>query len=158
MEKCSFCVQRINLGKLVAKREGRELAKDEVKTACQVACPADAIVFGDRNNPESEIAKLFTNEREYALMTDDEKAMMKPFMDVVNASMTESEKDNVKRAYALLEEINVKPSVKYLTKVRNRADKAIDNELENEMALDKPHGEEHSGKSHGEEHNAPAHH
>jgi molybdopterin-containing oxidoreductase family iron-sulfur binding subunit len=158
MEKCSFCVQRINLGKLVAKREGRELAKDEVKTACQVACPADAIVFGDRNNPESEIAKLFTNEREYALMTDDEKAMMKPFMDVVNASMTETEKDNVKRAYALLEEINVKPSVKYLTKVRNRADKAIDNELANEMALDKPHGEEHSGKSHGEEHNAPAHH
>lgn len=147
MEKCSFCVQRINSGKLVAKREGRYLNTDEIKTACQVACPADAIIFGDRNDPESEIAKLFANEREYALMTDDEKEKMKPFMDVVNSKMTDLEKDNAKRSYALLEEINVKPSVKYLTKVRNRMDKAIDNELDGEMKLD-VHHEEHSAKKH----------
>jgi molybdopterin-containing oxidoreductase family iron-sulfur binding subunit len=161
MEKCSFCVQRINLGKLAAKREGREVKDGDVKTACQVACPSNAIVFGDRNDPNSEIAKLFHNEREYKLMTHDEKERMKPYMDTVLAGMSELEKDNAKRGYALLEEINVKPSVKYFTKVRNRSDKAIDLELTGEKNLDKAHeGGEHESKAHGnEEHQAEgAHH
>ena len=53
IEKCSFCVQRIQEGKLTAKREGRGLRDAEVKTACQTACPTGAIVFGDRNNRSS---------------------------------------------------------------------------------------------------------
>lgn len=161
MEKCSFCVQRINLGKLAAKREGRDLKDGDVKTACQVACPANAIVFGDRNDPNSEIAKLFHNEREYKLMTDDEKERMKPYMETVMASMSETEKDNAKRGYALLEEINVKPSVKYFTKVRNRSDKAIDLELAGEKDLDKGHeGGGHEQEGHGKEehHTEGAHH
>jgi molybdopterin-containing oxidoreductase family iron-sulfur binding subunit len=57
MEKCSFCVQRLQEGKLKAKRENRVLTDDDVKTACQEACPADAIVFGNVNNSESEISR-----------------------------------------------------------------------------------------------------
>jgi molybdopterin-containing oxidoreductase family iron-sulfur binding subunit len=58
MEKCSFCVQRIQNGKLTAKRERRGLNDGEVVTACQASCTTGAIVFGDINNPESKIAKL----------------------------------------------------------------------------------------------------
>jgi Fe-S-cluster-containing dehydrogenase component len=50
IEKCSFCVQRIQEGKLTAKREQRKLKDQDVKTACQTACPTGAIVFGDRND------------------------------------------------------------------------------------------------------------
>lgn len=57
IEKCSFCVQRLQEGKLKAKKEGRVLADSDVKTACQQACAADAIVFGNANNAESEISK-----------------------------------------------------------------------------------------------------
>jgi molybdopterin-containing oxidoreductase family iron-sulfur binding subunit len=57
IEKCSFCVQRIQEGKLTAKREGRQLRDADVKSACQTACPTGAISFGDRNNPESDISK-----------------------------------------------------------------------------------------------------
>jgi molybdopterin-containing oxidoreductase family iron-sulfur binding subunit len=57
MEKCTFCVQRIETGKSEAKMAGRR-AGEEIRTACQEACPADAIVFGDVNNPESKVAKL----------------------------------------------------------------------------------------------------
>jgi Fe-S-cluster-containing dehydrogenase component len=52
MEKCSFCVQRIQLGKLNAKKEKRPMADGEVVTACQAACSTGAIVFGDMNNPK----------------------------------------------------------------------------------------------------------
>ena len=58
MEKCSFCVQRIQLGKLTAKKERRPLKDGEVVTACQASCSTGAIVFGDINNPESKISKL----------------------------------------------------------------------------------------------------
>jgi MoCo/4Fe-4S cofactor protein with predicted Tat translocation signal len=58
IEKCSFCVQRLQEGKLKAKKENRPLADGDVKTACQQACAADAIVFGNANNPESEISKV----------------------------------------------------------------------------------------------------
>ncbi len=55
MEKCSFCVQRIQEGKLTAKRESRQLREGDIKTACQTACPTEAIVFGDKNNPASKL-------------------------------------------------------------------------------------------------------
>ncbi|NML19865.1 TAT-variant-translocated molybdopterin oxidoreductase [Pseudoflavitalea sp. G-6-1-2] len=58
IEKCSFCVQRLQEGKLKAKKAGRPLEDGDIKTACQQACAADAIVFGNANNPESEISKV----------------------------------------------------------------------------------------------------
>lgn len=58
MEKCSFCVQRINQARIDAEREGRRIAEGEVVTACQQACPTQAIVFGDLNNPQARIVAL----------------------------------------------------------------------------------------------------
>lgn len=58
IEKCSFCVQRIQEGKLKAKSEGRRLKDGDVKSACQTACPTGAIVFGDMNDKDSELNKL----------------------------------------------------------------------------------------------------
>ena len=65
MEKCSFCVQRIQEAKAEAKREGRELADGDVQPACVQSCPANALVFGDRNDPESAIAKQRADPRHY---------------------------------------------------------------------------------------------
>ena len=89
MEKCSFCVQRIQLAKIEAKRDGRTLRDGEIKPACAQSCPAQAIVFGDMNDPQSEISK----------------------------------KMNDPRSYRVLEEIGVRPSVSYLTLVKNRSEK-----------------------------------
>ncbi|KAB2840402.1 4Fe-4S dicluster domain-containing protein, partial [bacterium] len=86
MEKCSMCIQRIQEGKLQAKNEGRALKDGEIQMACQQSCPGKAIVFGDLNDPNSEISKLLKDER----------------------------------YYAVLEELNVRPAVGYLTKVRNK--------------------------------------
>jgi molybdopterin-containing oxidoreductase family iron-sulfur binding subunit len=58
MEKCSFCVQRLQDAKLQAKKEGRNVKDTEVRTACQQACASDCIVFGNVNDPESAISKL----------------------------------------------------------------------------------------------------
>jgi Fe-S-cluster-containing dehydrogenase component len=85
MEKCTFCVQSIQASKLQAKKESRNIKDGEVKTACQKACPSNAIVFGDVNDESSEIYKLVNSDR----------------------------------AYGLIEEIQVLPSVQYLVKVRN---------------------------------------
>ena len=70
MEKCSFCVQKIQEGKLRAKREKRAVVDGEVKTACQRACPANAIVFGDLNDEQSEISKLYRNERGFHVLEE----------------------------------------------------------------------------------------
>jgi molybdopterin-containing oxidoreductase family iron-sulfur binding subunit len=56
IEKCSFCVQRLQEGKLKAKKADRPLEDADIKTACQQACAADAIVFGNANNPNSEVS------------------------------------------------------------------------------------------------------
>ncbi len=85
MEKCTFCVQRILEAKLEAKRQGRPLADGEIQPACQQSCPARAIVFGDTNDPNSEVARRMKDPR----------------------------------AYRVLEELNVRPSVTYLRLVRN---------------------------------------
>jgi len=86
IEKCSFCVQRIQEGKLTAKMERRKLTDLDVKTACQTACPTGAITFGDMNNKKAEVTKK------------------------MNSPMT----------YAVLEEVNVRPSVMYSMKVLNK--------------------------------------
>ena len=87
MEKCTFCVQRIQEAKAdVARTGGKALARDAVQTACMQVCPVDAIVFGDGNDPGSRVAK--------------------------NARSP--------RAYRALEELNVRPSVSYLRRVRDR--------------------------------------
>lgn len=70
MEKCSFCVQRIQEGKLNAKRAGADKNEVKVETACQRACPANAIVFGDLHNPNSEISKLYKNERGFSVLEE----------------------------------------------------------------------------------------
>ncbi len=89
IEKCSFCVQRIQEGKLTAKKERRRPLPDEIQSACAQACPTNAIIFGDMNNPESTISKVLETE------------------------MNE-------RAFHVLEEINVRPQISYLTKIRNK--------------------------------------
>lgn len=71
MEKCTFCVQRIKESKAKAKLNGEAIKDGDVKTACQVVCPSDAIVFGDLNDDNSEVAKLFKkDERAYAVLEE----------------------------------------------------------------------------------------
>jgi molybdopterin-containing oxidoreductase family iron-sulfur binding subunit len=108
MEKCSFCAQRIQTGKLNAKKEKRPVKDGEVVTACMAACSTGAILFGDMNDSESRISKLLQ-------ITKDEK---RPY--------GIDKKIGNPRAYRVLEEIGVKPNIFYLTKIRNK-----DNEKEN---------------------------
>ncbi len=68
MEKCTFCVQRINVAKIEVKNEGRELEDGDVVVACQQACPTDAIAFGNINDPNSEVSKIKAQNRDYALL------------------------------------------------------------------------------------------
>ena len=70
MEKCTYCVQRISGARIATKEKGTRIDDASLKTACQAACPANAIVFGDLNNPESQVAKLKKNERNYAMLGD----------------------------------------------------------------------------------------
>lgn len=71
MEKCTFCVQRIKEGKNIAKTENRPLKDGDIKVACEVACPTQAITFGDLNDDKSKVAKIFKEEkRSYALLEE----------------------------------------------------------------------------------------
>lgn len=70
MEKCSMCIQRIQAGKLKAKIEKRPLKDGDVKVACQQTCPTNAIVFGNVNDPESEVAKALKSERTYYVLEE----------------------------------------------------------------------------------------
>jgi MoCo/4Fe-4S cofactor protein with predicted Tat translocation signal len=70
MEKCTYCVQRIEYAKIEAEKEGRKVRDGEVKTACQATCPTEAIVFGDLNDPASRVAKLQAQKRRYDLLAD----------------------------------------------------------------------------------------
>jgi molybdopterin-containing oxidoreductase family iron-sulfur binding subunit len=70
MEKCTYCVQRINRGRMQAEKEGRPLADGEIVTACQQACPTRAIAFGDKNDAASEVARLRTEPHHYALLAE----------------------------------------------------------------------------------------
>ncbi|GAA4407489.1 TAT-variant-translocated molybdopterin oxidoreductase [Nibrella viscosa] len=101
IEKCSFCVQRIQEGKLTAKKERRRPLPDEIQTACAQACPTNAIIFGDMNNPESTISKVLAYEAK-------------------------------ERAFHVLKEINTRPQISYLRKIRNK-----DEELRKELTEDR---------------------
>jgi len=70
MEKCSYCVQRINAAKIRSEEEDRSVRDGEIVTACQGACPAEAIIFGNINDPESRVSKLKAQSRNYGLLTD----------------------------------------------------------------------------------------
>ncbi len=86
MEKCTFCVQRIREGHEKAKAFGQPIADGAIQTACQQTCPAEAIVFGNLNDPESKVSKMAAEPR----------------------------------GYKVLEVLNTRPAVTYLTKIRNR--------------------------------------
>jgi len=85
MEKCTFCVQRIMEARQEAIKQNRKIKGTDVKTACQIACPAEAIIFGDSNDKESELYK-------------------KRYHDL---------------SYHVLEELNIKPNVTYIARLRN---------------------------------------
>ncbi|TMH17767.1 MAG: 4Fe-4S dicluster domain-containing protein [Betaproteobacteria bacterium] len=70
MEKCSYCVQRIATARILADRENRRIADSEVVTACQAVCPTRAIVFGDLNDPASEVNKRKASPFDYALLAE----------------------------------------------------------------------------------------
>jgi molybdopterin-containing oxidoreductase family iron-sulfur binding subunit len=70
MEKCTFCVQRINATVGEAKAEKRELKDGDIKPACVQSCSARAIVFGDLNDPESDVSRLSKSPRGAKLLED----------------------------------------------------------------------------------------
>jgi Fe-S-cluster-containing dehydrogenase component len=70
MEKCTYCVQRINAARITAEREDRRVRDGEVRTACQQACPTEAIVFGDLNDPTSKVRARKAEPTHYALLED----------------------------------------------------------------------------------------
>ncbi|MDX6766851.1 MAG: TAT-variant-translocated molybdopterin oxidoreductase [Candidatus Methylacidiphilales bacterium] len=129
IEKCTFCVQRLEDAKIVHKAKSRsqgeydhlKLPTDSVKTACQQACPADAIIFGDLSDPASRVSKLKKTDRNYNL----------------------------------LDYLNVRPRLSYLARVRNPNPKMPGAELVGAALLQAGHGGGHES-SHGGEHHAPA--
>src|SRR5271165_2267139 len=70
MEKCTYCIQRIAHGRMTAEKENRSVRDGEVITACQQACPAGAIVFGNLNDKESRVSKIKAQQRNYSLLED----------------------------------------------------------------------------------------
>jgi molybdopterin-containing oxidoreductase family iron-sulfur binding subunit len=70
MEKCTYCVQRIESARIDAQKEMRPLRDGDIITACQAACPAEAIVFGDINDPASRVSRLKKLPRDYGLLAD----------------------------------------------------------------------------------------
>ena len=70
MEKCTYCVQRINHARIEAEKEERQIRDGEIVTACQAACPAQAIVFGNINDPNSRVAQLKAEPRNYSLLAE----------------------------------------------------------------------------------------
>ena len=68
MEKCTYCVQRINNVRIDAEKQNRPIRDGEIVTACQAACPTEAIIFGNANDPTSHVAKLKAQQRNYTLL------------------------------------------------------------------------------------------
>src|SRR5437868_14411321 len=70
MKKCTCYMQRITQGRIDAERQDRAVRGSEVQTACQQSCPANAIIFGNINDPNSQVAKLKAESRNYSLLAD----------------------------------------------------------------------------------------
>jgi len=70
MEKCTYCIQRINAGKFNAKKEGRPVKDGEIVTACQQVCPAKAITFGNINDPNAKVVVIKKNDRNYRVLEE----------------------------------------------------------------------------------------
>jgi molybdopterin-containing oxidoreductase family iron-sulfur binding subunit len=70
MEKCTYCVQRIVKGRIAADKEDRAVRDGEIVTACQQACPAEAIIFGNKNDPASRVARLKADPRDYGVLAE----------------------------------------------------------------------------------------
>jgi molybdopterin-containing oxidoreductase family iron-sulfur binding subunit len=70
MEKCTFCVQRIQRAERTAEGDGREVADGEIRPACAAACPAEVFTFGDLEDPESRVARLAKSPRAHRLLGD----------------------------------------------------------------------------------------
>jgi molybdopterin-containing oxidoreductase family iron-sulfur binding subunit len=70
MEKCTYCIQRISNARIAAKRENRSIADGEVVTACQQACPTDAIVFGNLNDPKARVVELKKSSLNYGVLAE----------------------------------------------------------------------------------------
>jgi molybdopterin-containing oxidoreductase family iron-sulfur binding subunit len=68
MEKCTYCIQRISRARITAEKENRRIREGEIQTACQQACPANAIVFGDLNAPGSRVAGLKSHPLDYPML------------------------------------------------------------------------------------------
>ncbi len=70
MEKCTYCVQRINVARIEAKKEDRDIADGEILTACQQACPSQAITFGNTKDADSKVSRLKASPLNYGMLTD----------------------------------------------------------------------------------------
>jgi molybdopterin-containing oxidoreductase family iron-sulfur binding subunit len=70
MEKCTYCIQRIRTTQIDAAKEDRKISDGEVRTACQQSCPTQAIVFGDRNDRDSAVAKRKASPIDYVLLDE----------------------------------------------------------------------------------------
>ena len=91
MEKCTYCVQRINQARVSAKLDDRQIRDGEVLTACQSACPTDAIVFGNINDPNSKVAQLKKSSLNYALLEELNTKPRTTYLAVVRNPNTELE-------------------------------------------------------------------
>ena len=91
MEKCTYCVQRINHARIAAKLEDRAIRDGEVVTACQSACPTEAIVFGNLNDPNSRVARLKASSLNYALLAELNSKPRTTYMAIVRNPNTELE-------------------------------------------------------------------
>lgn len=144
MEKCSMCVQRIQAGKLQAKKEKRRPKDGDFNVACAQSCPTQAITFGDMNSEDSNIFKMLKikeveQEKEGELTKGHGHGKKKEghgdkkhLLNIQEREKTRGkEKEKVwvitePRAYHVLESINVRPQVSYLTKIRNNENEMVD--------------------------------